>query len=314
LKSTDNSQGWSSGSGREQNYRSGFITIVGKPNVGKSTLINNIMGMDLTIVSKKPQTTRRNIRLILTNDKHQMVFIDTPGLHKPRTKLGEQMVRGARGSVREVDVVVLMVDAKDGKIGAQDEDVIKNAERSGIPVILAINKIDLVKKEAVLPIIDMYRKEAEFSCIIPISALSGDGKAGLLSEIEKLLPEGDMLYPENMITDQTEREIAAEKIREKALKYLDEEIPHGIGVGIERFKLIEEKELFEIEAVIYCEKNSHKSIVIGKNGAMLKRIGSDARRDIERILNARVFLNLWVKVKKDWRNSQPMLKTLGFTE
>ena len=299
----------------KKSYKSGFVAVVGKPNVGKSTLINAFMGMSLSIVSPKPQTTRRNIRLILTTDEYQMIFIDTPGLHKPRTKLGEHMVKGARNAAKDVDVAVLMVDAReDDRISAVDMDVISRLEKNGIPVVLAINKIDLVKKEDLLPIIEKFSKEFRFSCIVPVSASKGDGKEPLLAELERLLPEGCKLYPDNMITDQTEREITAEKIREKALMVLNEEIPHGIGVNIERFKLIEEKDLYEIEATIFCEKDSHKSIVIGKNGAVLKRIGTEARLDIERILNTRVFLNLWVKVKKDWRNSMPMLKTLGYRE
>ena len=243
-----------------------------------------------------------------------MIFIDTPGLHSPKTKLGEQMVRNAKGSVREVDAVLLMTDARDDRIGKQDEEVLRLANTNGVPVILVINKIDLVKKEDILPIIDMYQKAFNLSLIIPTSALSGDGKAELLKGIEQILPIGEMLYPENMITDMTEKDIAAEKIREKALRYLDKEIPHGIGVGIDRFKFIDEKGIYEIFATIFCEKESHKSIIIGKNGAVLKRIGSDARADIQRMLGEKIYLELWVKVKKDWRNSNPMLKTLGFSD
>jgi GTP-binding protein Era len=270
--------------------------------------------MDLTIVSRKPQTTRRNIRLILTTDEYQMIFIDTPGLHKPRTKLGEHMVKSARSSVREADATILMTDAKDAKIREQDAELIGYMKEAGIPVILAINKIDLVNKDEILPLIELFSKESDFAGIIPVSAKSGDGKEALLAELVKLLPEGGRLYPDNMITDQTEREIVAEKIREKALRLLNEEIPHGIGIEIERFKLNEEKRLYEIDAVIYCEKDSHKSIIIGKNGVVLKRIGTEARYDAERILGERVFLQLWVKVKKDWRNRGHMLKTLGYTE
>ena len=306
MKSTNTAQG--------AEYRSGFIAVVGKPNVGKSTLINGIMGTDLSIVSKKPQTTRRNIRLILTTDSSQMIFIDTPGLHTPRTKLGEHMIRNAKSSIRGVDVILLMTDARNDKIMRLDEDILTQAKQSRVPVVLAINKTDLVRKEALLPVIDKYHKEFGLAHIIPISAINGDGKEQLMEVLEGMLPIGSMLYPDSMITDQTERDIVAERIREKALTYLDQEIPHGIGVGIERFKLNEEKEMYEIDATIYCEKDSHKSIVIGKNGTVLKRIGSDARQDIERVLGAKVFLDLWVKVKKDWRNSLPMLKTLGFTD
>ena len=298
----------------QEDYKSGFITFIGKPNVGKSTLLNLITGLNLSIVSQKPQTTRRNIRLILTTDECQIIFIDTPGLHMPRTKLGEHMVRSAKNTVREADVAVLVVDAGEQRLGAADADIIDNIKQSGIPVILVINKIDLVKKENLLPLIDMFSKVHDFSCIVPVSAVKGDGAGKLMNEIKRLLPVGDKLYPDSMITDQTEREITAEIIREKALKRLNEEIPHGIGVDIERFKLIEEKELFEIEAIIYCEKDSHKRIIIGKDGAVLKWIGSEARKDIERMLGARVYINIWVKVKKDWRNSGSMLKTLGYTK
>jgi GTP-binding protein Era len=295
-------------------YKSGFVAVVGRPNVGKSTLINSIMGMDLSIVSKKPQTTRRNIRLILTTDEYQMIFIDTPGLHQPKSMLGEHMVHSARGVVREVDIVVLMVEPRGVRVSSADVDILKKLENWDVPVILAINKIDLVRKDEILPLIDMYSKEFEFAGILPISAEKGDGKIELMKELLRLLPEGDMLYPDNMITDMTERELAAEKIREKALRLMNEEIPHGIGVDIERFKYDEDREIYEIEATVYCEKDTHKSIIIGKDGAMLKRIGTSARHDLERILGAKVFLELWVKVKKDWRNKGSMLRTLGYTK
>lgn len=293
-------------------FKSGFVTVVGRPNVGKSTLINMITGEKVAIISDKPQTTRNAIKSIVTGDHSQIIFIDTPGIHKPKTKLGEYMVNMATGTLNEVDIVLFMVEATDTLPGAGDRHIIKQLKEINTPVILIINKIDLVKKENILTLISNYEKLMEFEAFIPISALMGDGTEEIFKEIERLLPEGPKYFPDDMVTDQPERIIAAEMIREKALQLLKEEIPHGIGVEINSFKRRENKDIIDIQANIYCEKESHKGIVIGRGGHMLKKIGTLSREDMENLLESKVFIQLWVKVKPDWRNSSAMLKLLGY--
>lgn len=291
--------------------KSGFITIVGRPNAGKSTLLNKILGEKIAAVSNKPQTTRNSIIGIVTEDEYQMVFIDTPGIHNPKTKLGKFMIKEVDESVKSVDIIVLMVDVND-KI-EENFKIVENIKNQGVPVILAINKVDTVEKEKILGVIAALCDKAEFDEIIPISAKHGDGTDIVVEEIKKRLQEGPMYFPDDMITDQPEKQIAAEIIREKALWCLDKEVPHGIAVDIEAFKE-QENGVIKITAAIYCEKKSHKGIVIGKNGAMLKKIGQLAREDIEKFLDAKVYLDLWVKIKEDWRNSDFMLKNFGFNK
>ena len=291
-------------------FRSGFVTIVGRPNSGKSTLLNGLTGEKIAIVSNKPQTTRTRVLSILTDDDSQIVFVDTPGVHNPKTRLGEYMNKVVTDSVSDVDCVLFVAEANE-KLLQSEKDMITDLFNKKLPVILILNKVDTVTdKEMLLSQIEDASSLGEYKAIIPISALKKDGTAAVLKEIRALLPEGPMYYPDDMITDQTEREMVCEIIREKMLRLLDKEVPHGIAVEIESMK--EGDELTTIGAVIYCEKASHKGIIIGKNGQMLKRIGSYARQDIERLLDKKVFLELWVKVKEDWRNSAFMLKEFGY--
>ena len=297
-------------------FYSGFVPLIGRPNVGKSTLMNHFIGEKISIVTSKPQTTRNKIRSILTGDDYQIVFIDTPGMHKPTTKLGDFMVKSAVNAIGEADAVILMVEPK-RRIPEGDMAIIQRLERAG-SVFLAINKVDTVPKQDLLAIIDQYRQVYPFKDIIPLSALKGDNTDGLLKAIRKVLPEGPMYFPHDQITDQPERQIAAEIIREKALTFLQEEIPHGMAVAITHFKLREghteddPNALVDIGANIFCEKDSHKAIIIGKQGAMLKRIGAASRRDIEALLGFRIYLELWVKVKKNWRDSDFLLRNFGY--
>ena len=290
-------------------FKSGFATIIGMPNVGKSTLLNLIAGQKIAIISNKPQTTRNKILAIHTTDDYQIVFTDTPGIHRPHNKLGEFMVKVANESMNEMDVVLFVVDAT-RPINEMEKEIALNIDKTGVPAILVINKVDAVKKEDLLPIIADYSSLHEFSSIIPLSAKTGDGADLLLKDIEDLLPEGPMFYYEDMVTDQPEKQIAAEIIREKMLWLLDKEVPHGIAIEIE--KMQELSDITKIYAVIYCEKGSHKGIVIGKNGEMLKKIGQKARADIEEMLDKKVYLELWVRVKNDWRNSDRMIKNFGY--
>ena len=291
------------------NFKSGFAAIIGMPNVGKSTLLNYIAGQKIAIISNKPQTTRNKILAIHTTDTCQIVFTDTPGIHKPHNKLGEFMVKVANESMNEMDVVLFVVDAT-RPINEMEKEIARNIDKTGVPAILVINKVDAVKKEDLLPIIADYSSLHEFSSIIPLSAKTGDGAELLLKDVEALMPEGPMFYYEDMVTDQPEKQIAAEIIREKLLWLLDKEVPHGIAIEIE--KMQELSDITKIYAVIYCEKGSHKGIVIGKNGEMLKRIGQKARVDIEEMLDKKVYLELWVRVKDDWRNSDRMIKNFGY--
>lgn len=292
-----------------ENFKSGFAAIIGMPNVGKSTLLNYIAGQKIAIISNKPQTTRNKILAIHTTDTCQIVFTDTPGIHKPHNKLGEFMVKVANESMNEMDVVLFVVDAT-RPINEMEKEIARNIDKTGVPAILVINKVDAVKKEDLLPIIADYSSLHDFSSIIPLSAKTGDGAELLLQDIEGLLSEGPMFYYEDMVTDQPEKQIAAEIIREKMLWLLDKEVPHGIAIEIE--KMQELSDITKIHAVIYCEKPTHKGIVIGKNGEMLKKIGQKARADIEEMLDKKVYLELWVRVKNDWRNSDRMIKNFGY--
>ncbi len=290
-------------------HKSGFVTLIGRPNVGKSTLMNRLIGQKIAITSNKPQTTRNRIQTVLTTKQGQIVFLDTPGIHKAKNKLGNYMVNVAEHTMDEVDVILWLVEPTD-YIGAGERHIIEQLKKTKTPVILVINKIDTVKKDAILGFIDAYRKELDFSEIVPVSALKGNGTEDLIQTIFKYLPYGPAFYDEDTITDQPMRQIVAELIREKALRLLEDEIPHGIAVSIESMK--EKGSLCHIEATIVCERDSHKGIIIGKGGAMLKKIGSQARPEIEEMLEMQVNLKLWVKVKKDWRDSDFLMKNFGY--
>ncbi len=290
-------------------HKSGFAALIGRPNVGKSTLMNQLIGQKIAITSNKPQTTRNRIQTVYTSEEVQIVFVDTPGIHQAKNRLGDYMVGVAKRSLSEVDVILWLVEPSNF-IGAGERHILEQLHKVNIPVILVINKIDTVKKEALLGFIDTYRKEMDFAEIVPVSALKDINTDELVTCIMKYLPYGPAFYDEDTITDQPQRQIVAEMIREKALRCLEEEIPHGIAVTIEQMKW--RKKIVDIEATIICEKESHKGIIIGKQGVMLKKIGSSARRDIERLLESRVNLQLWVKVKKDWRDSDFLLKNFGY--
>ncbi len=290
-------------------YKSGFVTLIGRPNVGKSTLMNHLVGQKIAITSNKPQTTRNRIQTVYTSDEGQIVFVDTPGIHKAKNKLGNYMVNVAERTLSEVDVVLWLVEPSNF-IGAGERHIIEQLKKVHTPVILVINKVDTVKREELLPSIDTYRKQMEFQEIVPVSALKGDNTDALISCIMKYLPYGPAFYDEDTVTDQPMRQIVAELIREKALRLLEEEIPHGIAVSIEQMRY--RKNICDIEATIVCERDSHKGIIIGKNGSMLKRIGSAARPEIEDLLEQQVNLQLWVKVKKDWRDSDFLMKNFGY--
>lgn len=295
----------------ERQYKAGFAALIGRPNVGKSTLMNRIIGQKIAITSSKPQTTRNRIQTVYTSEEGQIVFLDTPGIHKAKNKLGSYMVNVAEHTAADVDVVLWLVEPTTF-IGAGERHIIEVLKKSSTPVILVINKTDTVKKEEVLLFIDTYRKEMEFEEIVPVSALKGDNVDELVACIMKYLPYGPAFYDEDTVTDQPERQIVAELIREKALRCLEDEIPHGIAVSVERMK--RRKKIMDIEATIVCERDSHKGIVIGKGGGMLKKIGSQARADIEDLLESKVNLQLWVKVKKDWRDSDFLLKNFGYRQ
>ena len=295
---------------KNKSFKSGFVAIVGMPNVGKSSLLNSIVGQKIALISDKPQTTRNKILAIHTTDEEQIIFTDTPGIHTPHNKLGEFMVSEAKQSINDTDIVVFMVDAT-RRIQEMERKIASDVEKSGIPCILVINKIDLMQKENLLPLIADYSSLADFDAVVPISAKNNDGVDLLLEDIRDYLTEGPKFYYDDMITDQPEKQIAAEIIREKLLWCLDKEVPHGIAIEIERMQ--EKKNITAINAVIYCEKASHKGIVIGKNGDMLKKVGSMARGDIEKMLDKKVYLELWVRVKNDWRNSNFHMKNFGFT-
>lgn len=296
----------------EENMKSGFVTIIGRPNVGKSTLMNQLIGQKIAITSKKPQTTRNRIQTVYTdNSRGQIVFLDTPGIHQAKNKLGEYMVHVAENSLRDVDVILWLVEPSN-YVGAGEQHIVKQLEKAKLPVILIINKIDMVEREKILEYIDTYRKIYDFDEIIPVSALRGTNLSDVIDSIYKYLPYGPMFYDEDTVTDQPKRQIVAEIIREKSLHALDEEVPHGIAVVIESMKDRKKGNMTDIEATIICERESHKGIIIGKGGAMLKKIGSNARYEIERLLECKVNLKLWVKVKKDWRDSDSLMKNFGY--
>lgn len=293
-------------------FKSGFVTIIGRPNVGKSTLLNRLAGEKIAIMSDKPQTTRNTIQAVVTTEKSQIIFIDTPGIHKPKNKLGSYMVNASMNSFKEVDIVLFLVEATDLEPGPGDLFIAEQLKETKTPVFLVINKIDLVDKAKILAVIANYKDLAGFSGIIPISAMNNDGTGIIMDEIVRHIPEGPKYFPDDMLTDQPEKTIVSELVREKILQLISEEIPHGVGVEVLSFKERENKDIIDIEATIYCEKDSHKGIIIGKQGKMLKKIGMLAREDMESLLGAKVFLQLWVKVKPDWRNSESMLKNLGY--
>ena len=295
----------------KNDFKSGFVTLIGRPNVGKSTLMNYLIGQKIAITSNKPQTTRNRIQTVLTTDEGQIVFVDTPGIHKAKNKLGEYMVNVAEKTLNEVDVVLWLVEPTTF-IGAGEQHIAKQLQRVKTPVILVINKVDSVKREEILPAIAAYKDIYDFADIVPVSARSGDNTDELLRVIRKYLPYGPQFYDEDTVTDQPERQIVAELIREKALHCLNEEIPHGIAVAIDQMKM--NKKVCHIDATIICERDSHKGIIIGKQGSMLKKIGSTARYEIERLLDCKVNLKLWVKVQKNWRDSDYMMKNFGYRE
>ena len=289
--------------------KAGFASNIGRPYVVKSTLMNKNIGQKIAITSIKPQTTRNRIQTVYTGEEGQIVFLDTPGIHKSKNKLGDYMVGVARRSIADVDVVLFLVEPTT-YIGAGEKSIIEDLKKTDQPVILVINKVDTIKKEEILEVIDTFRKELDFEEIVPVSALKGNNVDTLISCIFKYLPYGQAFYDEDTITDQPERQIVAELIREKVLRSLSDEIPHGVAVAIDSMKF--EKKLCRIDATVICEKDSHKGIIIGKSGSMLKKIGSLARPEIEDMLETKVFLQLWVKVKKDWRDSDFLLKNFGY--
>ena len=295
----------------KENFKSGFVTLIGRPNVGKSTLMNHLIGQKIAFTSNKPLTTRNRIQTVLTTEEGQIVFVDTPGIHKAKNKLGEYMVNIAERSLNEVDVVLWLVEPSNF-IGAGEKLIFEQLKKVKTPVILVINKIDMVKREEILAFIDTYRKEYDFAEIVPVSARTGDNTDELVKVILNYLPYGPQFYDEDTVTDQPERQIVAELIREKALHCLNEEIPHGIAVAIDQMKM--NKKVCHIDATIICERDSHKGIIIGKQGSMLKKIGSTARYEIERLLDCKVNLKLWVKVQKNWRDSDYMMKNFGYRE
>ena len=295
----------------ENNFKSGFVTLIGRPNVGKSTLMNRLIGQKIAITSNKPQTTRNRIQTVYTCDEGQIVFVDTPGIHKAKNKLGEYMVSVAERTLSEVDVILWLVEPTT-YIGAGEQHIAQQLAKVKTPVILVINKIDTVKKEEILKFIAAYKDICNFAEIVPCSALKGENTDEIIKVILNYLPEGPQFYDEDTVTDQPERQIVAELIREKALRLLDEEIPHGIAVSVERMKTRPKGKIVDIDATIVCERDSHKGIIIGKQGRMLKKIGTKAREEIENLLDTKVNLQLWVKVKKDWRDSDFLIKNFGY--
>lgn len=293
------------------NFKTGFVTIIGRPNVGKSTLMNKLIGQKVAITSNKPQTTRNKIKTVYTDDKGQIVFVDTPGIHKAKNKLGDYMVNVATKTLAEVDVILWLVEPTT-YVGAGEQFIIEQLKQTKTPVILIINKIDTVKKEQIFEFIDTYKNLYDFAEIVPLSAKTGKNTDELVTSIYKYLPYGPMYYDEDTLTDQPMRQIVAEVIREKSLHALDDEIPHGIAVTIEKMKERPDGMIVDIEATIVCERDSHKGIIIGKQGAMLKKIGSNARYEIEKMLEMQVNLKLWVKVRKEWRDNELMIKNFGY--
>lgn len=294
-----------------EDYKSGFVAIIGRPNVGKSTLMNHLIGQKIAITSRKAQTTRNKIQTVYTCERGQIVFLDTPGIHKAKNKLGEYMVNVASRTFKDADVILWLVEPGT-QVGPGDRHIAEQLKNCKLPVILVINKVDTVKKDEVAGFIETYRKLIDFADIVPASALRAQNLDTVIDCIFKYLPYGPQFYDEDTITDQPQRQIVAELIREKALRTLDEEIPHGIAVTIDTMKERPDGRIVDIEATIICERGSHKGIIIGKQGAMLKKIGSAARFEIERMLEQKVNLKLWVKVKKDWRDSDYLIKNFGY--
>jgi len=293
-------------------FKSGFVSIIGRTNVGKSTLMNRLIGEKIAIMSNRPQTTRNKITCVLTKEDYQIVFLDTPGVHKPKNELSKRMIKTVENSLNEVDVVLFLVEP-DGKVGPGDKYIVEMIKKVKTPVFLLINKVDMVqRREDILKVIMQYKDLYDFAEIIPISALEGSNEEVLLEQIVARFEEGPMYYDESTITDQPEKQIVAELIREKALKNLKEEIPHGMAVVIESMKTRKDSDIIDIQAVIYCERKAHKPIILGKQGDMIKKIGSTARYEIERLLGSQIYLDLWVKVKQDWRNSEILLKNFGY--
>ena len=292
-----------------QNFKTGFVALIGRPNVGKSTLMNHLIGQKIAITSNKPQTTRNKIQTVLTKEEGQIIFLDTPGMHKAKNKLGDYMMQVASSTLRDCDIVLWLIEPSTF-IGKNEMEILEKIKRVKKPVFLIVNKIDSVTKLEVLECIDRYRKIYEFAEVIPVSAIKGDNTQVIIDCVFKYLDKGPMYYDEDTITDQPVRQIVAELIREQALKALDDEIPHGIAVSIEQMKY--RKQMVDIDATIICEKDSHKGMIIGKQGSMLKRIGTHARFGIEELLESKVNLQLWVKVKKDWRDSEFLLQNFGY--
>ena len=300
-----------------EKFKSGFVSRIGRTNVGKSTLINSLVGEKVAIMANKTQTTRTAIRAIVNRKNSQIIFIDTPGIHKPKTKLGNTMIETAFGTISEVDCILFMVEATSNEIGKGDTRILEKLKEANKKVILIINKIDLVKKEQIAKLIEIYSKEYNFEAIIPISAIKNKEVETILDEIEKNLKPGPAYYDIDEYTDQTSRQLAEEVIREKALKLLDDEVPHGLYVEVQKMKLTRTKTdepIYNIEATIYCLRDSHKGIIIGKNGSMLKKIGSYARQDLEEMLGIKINLKTWVKVKKDWQDDNSIVKKFKFTD
>jgi GTP-binding protein Era len=297
----------------DNKYRSGFVALIGRPNVGKSTLMNHIVGQKIAIMSDKPQTTRNKIRGVYTSDDGQIIFLDTPGIHKPHSKLGEFLMKTAQDALDEVDLVLFLIDAAEG-YGPGDRFIMENLKKVQTPVFLVVNKIDQVHPDQLLPLIDRLRNEYPFNEVVPISALQGNNTATLIDLIMNRLPEGPQYYPADQVTDHPERFIVGELIREKGLELTREEIPHSVAVVIEEMSEREEKDIVDVRAVIYTERPSQKGILIGKKGSLLKEVGKRAREEMERLLGTRIFLDLWVKVKKDWRNEEMMLRHFGYRE
>ncbi len=294
-------------------FKSGFVSIVGRPNVGKSTLMNNVVGEKIAIMSDKPQTTRNTIQAVYTDEECQIVFLDTPGIHKPKNKLGEFMVKSATDAFKNVDLVLFVVDDSK-KIGPGDRKIIEDLRGIKTPVILVLNKIDKLEESELFELMQLYSNEDLFKAIVPISALKGRNVNELLKVIGNYLQEGPKYFPDYMITDQPERVLVSELIREKVLHYLNDEVPHGVAVEVERMKSRQDKDIVDISAVIYCERDSHKGIIIGKNGRKLKGIGKSAREDMELLLGSKINLQLWVKVKENWRNLQNHITDFGYND
>ena len=293
-----------------EKHKSGFVAVIGRPNVGKSTLINSLIGQKIAIMSDKPQTTRNRILCVLTQPDAQMVFLDTPGVHKPLHKLGEYMAHTVENTLKEIDVILFVVDVTE-KMGAGERFILERLAATRRPVVLVVNKLDLIDREMVLPIIDGYRKQYEFAGVVPISAKEKDNLEALLGEVKKYLPDGPAYYPEDMVTDQPERLIVAELVREKLLELTRDEVPHSVAVDVDEMKTRPKGDIY-IRATIYVERDSQKGIIIGGHGVTLKEAGRRARHDIETLLGAKVYLDLWVKVQRDWRNRPSILKNLGF--